>query len=225
MDGTVTAGGNPDRARRSFLEQLLEIRQDPKVKALALRRAGDLGLADDALNEAYYAVARRGPEGIRDVRAYYCRTVINVANSMRYEFAPSWTEDLERIAESSQDGLGGQVVPHSVDETVCGRLLANAWLESFAIRRRELAGQVPGRSPDPARYRATIVAASEQVLYASVTGDVSDADSNPGLIAAYPEWFAEPGCAENTRHQRFSRARADLHALLSSVVSRDDLYP
>ena len=63
------------------------------------------------------------------------------------------------------------------------------------------------------------------MLHANVTGDVSDADSNSELIAAYPEWFAEPGCAENARHQRFCRARADVRHLLSTIVSRDDLYP
>lgn len=225
MDGTATAGGNPGRMQHHFQKQLLEIWQDSKVRGLALRRTGDLDLAQDALNQAYYAVARRGPEGIRDLRAYYCRTLINVANKLRYQFAPSSTGDFERIAESHQDNPDCQPVPRPVGETVCSRLLAVAWLEPFATRRGELGGQVPGRSPDPDRYRAVIVAASERVLRANVTGNVSDADSNPELIVAYPEWFAEPRCAENTRHQRFSRARADVRLLLSTIVSRDDLYP
>lgn len=225
MDGTATPDRNPDRARHRFLEQLLEIRQDPKVKSLALRRAGDLELAKDALNQAYYAVARRGPEGIRDLRAYYCQTLINVVNNLRHQFAASLTEDFERVAESHQDKSGCLALPRPVDETVCSRLLAEAWLEPFATRGGELAAQVPGRSADPKRYRSVVVTVSERVLRANVTGDVSDADSNSELIAAYPEWFAEPGCAENTRHQRFCRARADVRDLLSTIVSRDDLYP
>jgi hypothetical protein len=224
MDGTAAPDRNPDRARQRFLEQLLGIRQDPKVRRLALRRAGDVELARDALNQAYYAVARRGPEGIKDLRAYYCRTLINVVNDLRCQSTASLTEDFERVAESHQDKSGCVPLPRPVDEAVCSLLLAEAWLEPFAIRRGELAAQVPGRSPDPKRYRAVIVTASGRVLRANVTGDVSDADSNPELIAAYPEWFAEPGCAENTRHQRFCRARADVRDLLGTIVSRDDLY-
>jgi hypothetical protein len=222
MDGTATSGGDTGRAREPFLEQLLEIRQDLTVRKLALRRASDPELAEDALNEAYYAVARRGPDGINDLRAYYCKTLINVANKL-YQFAATPTADLERIAESSQDRPGSRWVPRPVDETVCSGLLATAWLGHFAARRGELAGKVPGRSPDPDRYRAVIVAASERVLRANVTGDVSDADSIPELSAAYPAWFSEPECAENTRHQRFARARGDVRDLLRTIVSRDDL--
>ena len=103
MDGTAISGRSPDHARQRFLEELLEIWRDPKVKRLALRRAGTLELARDGLNQAYDAVARRGPEGIEDLRAYYCRTLINVVNDLRYQFAPTLTEDFERFAESRQD--------------------------------------------------------------------------------------------------------------------------
>ncbi len=225
MEGITAPGGNADRMRRHFQERLAEIWRDPKVRSLALRRAGDQELARDALNQAYDAVARRGPDGIRDLRAYYCRTLINVVKNMLYEFGPSLAEDFERVAESHQDKPCWQRAPRLVDETVCSRLLAVAWLGPFATRRGELAGHVPGRSHDPDRYRAVIVAVSERVLRASIAGDVSDADSGPELAAIYPEWFAGPGCAENTRHQRFSRARADVRDLLRTIVSRDDLDP
>lgn len=225
MNGDAAAGGDLDRARQRFLEGLLAIRHDPKVKSLALRRAGDVELAQDALSQAYYAVARRGPEGIQNLRAYYCRTLINAVNGLRHQFAAILTEDFERVAESHQDRPGGLPHPRAIDETVCSHLLAGAWLEPFATRRGELAAQVPARSPDPQRYRAMIVTVAERVLRANVTGDVSDADSNPELIVVYPDWFAEPGCAENSRHQRFCRARADVRALLATIVSRDDLCP
>ena len=77
-------------------------------------------------------------------------------------------------------------------------LLAQTWLGHFATRRGELTTQVPSRSPDPGRYRDLIVTVAEQVLLAIVTGDVSDADYNPSLRAAYSGWFLEPGCAQNT---------------------------
>ena len=96
---------------------------------------------------------------------------------------------------------------------------------AFAAERGELATGCLAAPPIPARYRDVIVTVAELVLLAIVTRDVSDADSNAGLRAAYPEWFDEPGCAENTCHQRFSRARADVRGLLCTIISRDDLYP
>jgi len=84
---------------------------------------------------------------------------------------------------------------------------------------------VPARSHDPGRYRAVIVAVAEQVLRDVITGELSEADTNAVFRAAYPQYFAEPGCAENTCHKRFRRARADMRALLQAVVRRDELQP
>ena len=81
----------------------------------------------------------------------------------------------------------------------------------------------PGARTDPGRYRDLIVAVSEQVLRAILGGDVSEADSNEALRAAYPEWFGQNGRADNNAHQRLSRARADVRDLLKAVVSRDEL--
>ena len=69
---SISAGGRSD-----YLEQLAAIREDPKVKKLARGRAGDPELAEDALQEAYYAVARlEDLEHIEDLRAYYCRVLL-----------------------------------------------------------------------------------------------------------------------------------------------------
>ena len=103
---------------------------------------------------------------------------------------------------------------------VSTHLLAEAWLKSFATRRRELAASVPARSPGPRRYRDVIVAAAEQVLIDVGSGH---ADSNDAFRAAYPEYFDEPGASPNTLHQRFRRARADVRVLLQAVVSPDEL--
>lgn len=64
---------------------------------------------------------------------------------------------------------------------------------------------------------------AESVLQGIARGEPGDEDANPALRAAYPEWFAEPGCAENSCHRRFRRARADLWGLLQKVVARDEL--
>lgn len=116
------------------------------------------------------------------------------------------------------------LLPRPHDETVGLYLLAQTWLEQFTTRRAELITQVPGRSPDRARYRNVIAVSAEWLLLGIISGDVCDADYNPALCAAYPEYFAESDAAENTLHQRYSRARADVRSLLRSIIDRDDLY-
>jgi hypothetical protein len=221
LPSTTTSDGWP-----AFLEELLAIREDPKVKRLALARAGDPELAGDVLNQAYCAVASRGPEGIRDLRAYYCRTLINAAHELRYQLGAILPEDSGRIADIRQDQSGCYALPpRPLDQQVSVDLLLQTWFEPFTTRCGELAARVSARSPDPGRYRDVIVSVAGRVLRAIATGDVSDADSNPELSMAYPAWFAEPGCAENTCHQRFCRARADVRDLLRTIVNRDDLLP
>ena len=46
--------------------------------------------------------------------------------------------------------------------------------------------------------------------FSGASGDISDADGNLALSAAYPEWFVGGGCAVANGHQRFGRARADV---------------
>ena len=221
MPSTTTPAGRPE-----FHEELRKIREDPQVMAYVLALAGNLDLARDALNETYCAVARvRNPECIEDLRAYFCRVLRRTVNKLRYQLGATLLEDFDQAVEAHQDKPGCHPLPpQPVAETVSSGLLARDWLEPFAADREELASRVPGRSPRPAYYRGVVVAVSGQVLFAIVTGDVCDADSNPALRAAYPEWFAEADAAENTLHQRCSRARADVRRLLQSIIDRDDLY-
>lgn len=222
MAAFSTGDGRPE-----FLRKLLEIRNDPQVKRLALQRARDPDLAEDALDETYYAVAQvRHPERINDLRAYFCKVLIRKVNYLRYQLGAALVEDFSRVAESHQDECGYRSrPPRPHDESVSLDLLLKAWLRCFAAQRVELASRVAGRSPDSARYCDVIVTVAEWLLPAIITGDVSDANFNSALLAEDPEWFDEPGCAENTRHQRLSRARADIRALLRSIINRDDLYP
>lgn len=84
---------------------------------------------------------------------------------------------------------------------------------------------MPGRSPDPARYRDVIAATTNKMLLAIVAGDsFSDVDPKRALRAAYPEWFAEEGVAVSNIQQRFARGCADVVSLLQSVVRRDEIY-
>jgi hypothetical protein len=207
--------------RAAFLQKLQEIREDPEVRNIARRRAGDPTLAEDALQEAYCAVAKvNRPELIEDLRRYFCRVLINKVKHLRGELRAALVEDFESLIEAHQDAPGPQpVLPPPVDQAVTRQ----AWLDRVYARQTDLAARVPGRSSDPDRYRSVIAVIAGQVLCAILTGAVSDADTDEALRAAYPEWFAEDGIRTHNLYQRFSRARRDVRALLKFVISRDEL--
>jgi hypothetical protein len=92
-----------------------------------------------------------------------------------------------------------------------------------SAQRDRLRAEVPARSDDPVRYRAVVCDAAGQVLRDGINGESSEADTNPALRAAYPEYFDQPDASPNTLHQRFGRARTDVRSLLQAVMSRDEL--
>jgi hypothetical protein len=204
---------------------LLTIRDDPRVKSLARARAGDLDLAEDALQEAYYAVARTAhPERIDDLRAYYCRVLLRMIYKLRGQLGVALVDDFAELADTCQLRAAGESAPPPFDETVCSNLLTRDRLRYLAAHRAALSRTVPGRSRDSARYREVIVTFAELVLRASATGGLSVADLNLALRSAYPQWFGDAGVAVGNIHQRCSRAQADIRVLLRSVIDRDELY-
>lgn len=216
MSSAATPAG-----RQDYFQRLLAIAEDAQVKRFALARAGDLELAEDALQQTYDAMARiKDPGGIADLKAYFYKVLIRAIYALRGQLGAILADDFPGLADASQDNA-----PRPVDETVAAKLLARGWLERFMAGRASLTAAVPGRSPDPGRYRELIASVAEQVLRSTVAGDVCDADGNPALRVAYPEWFAEGDGTAANAHQRFSRARADVRGLLQAIVSRDDLYP
>ena len=198
-----------------FSPELLEIWADPEVRKLAAWRAGDPDLAQDALLEAVYAVARVGDlDRILDLKAYFCRVLINKSHRMRSQLAAAGPYDPAAApASPPPDGMATT------------RLLAQAWRRSFSTDRDGLRDSVPGRSPEPDRYRALIVRTAEHILCTALDGSVSWADCNEALQAALPDWFGRPGSHENTCHKHLSRARGDIRDVLRAVVRRDDLLP
>lgn len=216
---------DPATTRATARQQLAEIREDPRIQRLAVRHAGHPALAGDALQSTYYAMARlESLEQIENLRAYFCKVLIREIHRERSQLGATLVDDFARVAEMHQDAAGHYPAsPPSVDDAVCTSLQAQVWLERFAARCGRLRDAVPARSDDPARYRAVICDAAEQVLRDGINAEPSDADSNDAFRAAYPAYFNQLGASPDLCYQRFRRAREDVKALLQAVVSRDEL--
>ena len=216
----------PGRSRvtPSFDDELARIRQDPQIWRLALRRAGSRDLAEDALQETFYSVARvKDPGRIENLRAFFCRALINQISHLRGQLNPIPVEDPEMLEGTRQQGGRVHAVTRPVNETAVWLQLTAAWRKRFHRERRRLMAMVPERSSDPRRYREVIVATAAKILHATVDGHMNWTDSDDALRAAYPDWFDEPGCTRDTNYQRLSRARREMRVLLMAVVSRDEL--
>jgi DNA-directed RNA polymerase specialized sigma24 family protein len=209
VDSPSTPGGPSD-----FQQELLALRQDPQVRITARKLVGDLDLAED-LNQTVCGklAALKHPERIENIRRYYFRVLRNEASKLYTLRQEIPFEDPDSIPAATQP----------VDEKVCGLIRDQSWFERFAAQREDLQDAVPARSDDPGRYQRLILNTAGQVLRDAINGEPCDADTNSTLRAAYPGYFAQPGAAVNTCHQRFRRARADVRALLQTVVSRDEL--
>jgi len=221
MHSTDPAG----RLAAAALRQLVEIWKDPRIKSLARRHAGDPDVADDALQSAYYAVARVNHlDQIENLRAYFCRVLIHEAHRERGQLRAALVEDFDRVAEERPGAADGhRTSPPSFQDAVCASLLARSWLKRLAGQRDGLLAAVPARSDDPGRYRAVIYAVAENILRAGISCDAVDVDANDAFRAFYPEYFRQPGATPNTCDQRFRRGRMDVRALLQSVISHDEL--
>jgi DNA-directed RNA polymerase specialized sigma24 family protein len=220
LSSLPTLAGRPE-----YFQQLQAIREDLQVIRLARTRARDPELAEDALQETFYAMARISDPGrIRDLKAYFCRVLIHVINALRGQLGALLPEDFPRVADERLPVASSTASLRSVEESAATNSLAREWLARFSAERTTLCAAVPSRSRDPGRYRELIVSTAEEVVRSIITGDVCDADSPPALRAAYPEWFADNDCSPGNIHQRFSRAHDDIQTLLKMIVKRDDLY-
>ena len=220
----ASAGSGP--APRSFHDELGEICGDPGIWSLAVRRAGSFDLAEDALQDTFYAVARvQDPERIENLRSFFCKALIRQIGHLRGQLAPLPVADIEGSAGDRHQRApafgSAPLVP--VDDDVIWHLRVEEWLERLRLRHQEIWAAVPERSSVPGRYRDVIVAVAEEILRAGCDGQVSSADFDQALGDGCPDWFDEPGCARDTHYQRLSRGRRDVRDVLKAVVSRDEL--
>jgi len=208
-----------------FRDDLAKLVQDAAIRRLAQRRARSRELAEDALQDTYYAVARtQHPEAIEDLRAFFCKSLIRTINRQLTLPGAIPAGDIGAIADSRQ-GLSssGTSPPASVASEAHLHLLAEVALNRLERDRAELLAMIPGRSDDPRRYRCTIIAAAETILRLLFDGPVTMADWNAVLRSEYPQWCDEPGLAHEAMYQRLSRARGDVHVLLRAILPRERL--
>ena len=209
-----------------FLDDLANLVEDPEVRRLAERRARSHELAEDALHDTFRAVAQtQNPEAIRDLRAFFCKSLIHEINHQLARSVPILAEDISAISDRRQDrtSSSGTSPPASVASEAHVRLLAEAALTRLERDRDKLMALVPARSSDSRRYRSTIIAAARTILRLLFEGHVTSADWNAVLKSEYPQWCDEPELAHDAIDQRFSRARGDVRLLLQAIFLRDEL--
>ena len=196
-------------------DELNAIRADAVMCRHAQRLAGDL--AEDLLQQTWYTVARAVARGlpIRNLRAYWYRVMAHDAARMG--------QDIARQGILADDPLAAagprrrlDLAATSAEEDALRRLLSAGRRALLHRRRAEFWQDISATSPDPRRYRDVVLGLTEGILAGD--GPETRAELNDALIAAYPEWFAEPGIAEAARYQRRRRGREDVGHVLEAVI-------
>jgi len=201
--------------------RLLELWQDPQVRGYARRCAGDHEVADDALQSTYYAMARlKHLAEIENMKAYFYQVLRREIVRERGELGAALIEDFAREADDRQlDARALDGPSAGFEDDLCTSVQCWYLHKQLLAERDKLLASVPGRSPNNVRYREVVYAAAEAILSAGMRGEPSEADSIEAFRVSYAEYFAQPGAAVNTCHQRFVRARADVRALLQALGS------
>lgn len=219
----VTHMDRTDRVDRptSAHRELLELWQDQQVRGYARRYAGDHEVADDALQSTYYAMARlKHLAEIENMKAYFYQVLRREIARERGQLGAILIEDFAREADDRQlDARAMDKSSAGFEDELCTSVQCWYLHKQLLADRDKLLASVPGRSPNNERYREVVYAAAEAILSAGMRAEPSEADSIKAFRESYAEYFAQPGAAANTCHQRFLRARADVRALLRALVS------
>lgn len=202
-------------------QRLVQVWADPQVKGIACKYAGDPQLADDALQETYYLMARlKNLDQIENMRAYFCKVLVRQVHRDRVQLrAAALVEDFASVVDERGGALDSRPRPSvALDDAVCSKVEAERRHARLVGARDELMASVPARSDEPSRYRAVIYDAVEQILRAGIAGEQDEDDLVRALRASYPEYFKQPGASPDTRYQRIFRARQDAGKLLRAVA-------
>jgi DNA-directed RNA polymerase specialized sigma24 family protein len=200
-------------------DDLAAIVSDPGIRRHARLLAG--GLAEDVLQETWYAVAlarARGPIG--NLRGYFYRVMVNTATRMREEIGRQGILSADPAAAAGPR-RSRELAAVSAESDAFARMLAAARRELLHRRRAELRQDIPACSPDPGLYRDVILAVVEAMLVGD--GPANRAEINTALVAAYPEWFEGLDATLATKYQRRCRAREDIRRVLSTVLGTEDV--
>lgn len=200
-------------------DELAAIVSDPRMRRHARRLAG--GLAEDVLQETWYAVAQAcARRSIGNLRGYFYRVMVNTATRMREEIARQGIPVDDPAVAAGPCG-SRDLAATSAESNALPRLLAAARRELLHLRRAELRQEIPACSSDPDRYRDLILAVAEAMVVGD--GPASRAEINDALVAAYPQWFDAPDATAATKYQRRCRAREDIRRVLTVVIGVDSL--
>jgi DNA-directed RNA polymerase specialized sigma24 family protein len=208
----------------AFHERLVALCHDGDIRRYAIRLAPNRDIAEDALQETYYAVARvSNPAGICDLPSYFRRALRNQVMRLTEQAGPPSSGDIDAVLAATDGGRRPPVRNSPCEDRGVRTAQAATWMA--ALHDEKIAASVPGRSGDPRRYQSMIAATARWILHALLEGDVSPADTNDALTNQHPEWFAARRLSADTYHKRLSRARRDIADLLACVVGRDELLP
>jgi DNA-directed RNA polymerase specialized sigma24 family protein len=204
-----------------FRENLKRVATDPAIRRLAEWRAGCHQLAEDALQETYWNVVRTSdPEHIQDLGAFFRTALIREIHHQRAHWTAIPVEDITPTVDQGRPSSirnPRACVEHDAELLLLAERLIGR------LDREQFVAAIPGRSPDPARYRTAIIATARAILLLLLQGYVVSDDWNALLKRGYSGWFAEAGLASNSIDQRLSRARRDVQSLLQMVLPRHEL--
>jgi Sigma-70 region 2 len=202
-----------------FHDDLVLLRHDPGIVRLALRRARSREAAEDALQETYYNVARMDPGTIHDLRAFFCKALINEIRRQLSQANAIPVDDIAITSDRLQISTPtASISSTDVEDEACSRELAETLIARFEEHHSSLIASIPRRSPSDQSYRAAIAAASMRILRLLLAGDVVRADWNSVLRAEYPQYLDDPHLTRDAMDQRLSRARRDVRELLRKII-------